>query len=321
FSGSTFTFGQRVEVAPLHVLVDASAGSPQADGSQLHYVMLGWRNPTGRPVPIDYTTQLTLRSITTPDGGQRADGWIVSDVALRQARQELLPEHIPPGDSTVRVPILAPPGQPKVVELRLLLGRAPGEPTLVPEATPTPNTDLRRPSTPLLVLQWTDSRLSYFGAPPCGDPGAVTEWGAGPKPAAPIAAPAGSSRLIEIALAQVGKPYIWGAKGPNAFDCSGLATWAYAQIGIRIPQGTAGQWPHMRPVGRDQLQPGDLAFMNTDEPPQADITHVGLLADVDGDGTWDLIHAASPRLGVRVDYDMFGSRYYAPRLRGFRTAR
>jgi hypothetical protein len=42
---------------------------------------------------------------------------------------------------------------------------------------------------------------------------------------------------------------------------------------------------------------------------------------VNGDGAWDLIHAASPELGVRVDYHVFASAYYQPRIRGFRTAR
>ena len=43
-------------------------------------------------------------------------------------------------------------------------------------------------------------------------------------------------------------------------DCSGLASWSYAQIGIRIPNGTAGQWPQMRTVEQAQIKPGDLIF-------------------------------------------------------------
>ena len=76
----------------------------------------------------------------------------------------------------------------------------------------------------------------------------------------------GDALLIQLALAQVGKPYVWGAKGPEQFDCSGLVAWLYAQIGIRIPVGTAGQWPQMQPVTTADLQPGDLVFMDTEMP-------------------------------------------------------
>ena len=91
--------------------------------------------------------------------------------------------------------------------------------------------------------------------PPCADPGAVTNYGDGPQSVPDLPAPPGTARVIQIALNQVGKPYIWGAKGPNAFDCSGLTEWSYAQIGIDIPTGTSGQWPGLpAPTG------GSLAF-------------------------------------------------------------
>jgi cell wall-associated NlpC family hydrolase len=312
-------FGQRVEVAPLHVFIDASAG-PRVGNDQLYFLTLSWSNPTGQPIPIRYGEQLTLRAITQVSGAQRADGWATTSVAIQQARQERLPDAIVPGSSTVRVPVLAPPGKPKTVELRLLRGSAPGSATVTPGATPTPNADLRRAEGQWLTVQWTDTHLNYFGAPPCGDAGALTEWGSGPKAAPPIAPPPGANRLIQLALAQVGKPYVWGAKGPNVFDCSGLATWVYGQIGIRIPQGTAGQWPGMKPVSRAEVQPGDLVYF--DMALEGGIDHVGFVAgDLDGDGTWDLIHAANPKLGVRIDHNLFGSTYYAPRIRGFRTAR
>jgi cell wall-associated NlpC family hydrolase len=325
FTSDTFTFGQLVEIAPLHVSVDASAGPratlnvPDADQLQIYNVRLSWNNPTGQAVAIDYSTQLTLRAITQADGRQRADGWQVTSAALDQARAGRLPREIPPGSSTVVVPVLAPVGQPQTVELTFLVGTSPGVATPTP-ATPTPNTDLRRPQSQLLTIQWTKSKLQYFDAPQCGSSGATTEWGSGPKQAPPVAPPPGANRLIEIALAQVGRPYIWGAKGPNAFDCSGLATWTYAQIGIRIPQGTAGQWPGMKAVSRSEVQPGDLVYFDMEG--SGGIDHVGFVAgDLDGDGTWDLIHAANPQLGVRIDHNLFGSPYYSKRIRGFRTAR
>ena len=131
-------------------------------------------------------------------------------------------------------------------------------------------------------------------------------------------APAGDARVLQIALNQLGKPYVWGAKGPERFDCSGLTEWSYGQIGVRIPRGTAGQWPEMRPVEAALLQPGDLVFFAIEG---GRVDHVGLVGDFNSDGQWDLLHAANPTLGVRIDYSLFQSRYYAPRIVGFRTAR
>jgi hypothetical protein len=64
------------------------------------------------------------------------------------------------------------------------------------------------------------------------------------------AAISGGSPLAQIAvkaaLTKLGKPYVWGAKGPNEFDCSGLTHWAYAQAGITLG-------PHGSPLGRRQV--------------------------------------------------------------------
>ena len=79
----------------------------------------------------------------------------------------------------------------------------------------------------------------------------------------------------------------------------------------QIHAGTGIPWALKRP--------GDLIFFSIAGTSRID--HVGLLADVNADGAWDLIHAASPELGVRVDYNVFGSAYYQSRIRGFRTAR
>ena len=84
----------------------------------------------------------------------------------------------------------------------------------------------------------------------------------------PAAAPAGpvvassqaAQTAVNTALAQVGKPYSWGASGPNSFDCSGLTMYSYAAAGISLPHSSSGQSTMGMPVSRDQLQPGDLVF-------------------------------------------------------------
>jgi len=75
---------------------------------------------------------------------------------------------------------------------------------------------------------------------------------------------------LRYALDKVGDPYVWGAAGPDAFDCSGLVVWAYAQEGISLPHYTGSLWNSGMHVSRDQLQPGDLVFFFPD------ISHVGI---------------------------------------------
>jgi peptidoglycan DL-endopeptidase CwlO len=77
-------------------------------------------------------------------------------------------------------------------------------------------------------------------------------------------------QALRWALTRLGKPYVWGAAGPDAFDCSGLVMWAYQQVGISLAHFTGDQWNEGMHVSRSQLQPGDLLFFF------ADISHVGM---------------------------------------------
>ncbi|MCK7641826.1 NlpC/P60 family protein [Corynebacterium sp. CCM 8835] len=100
--------------------------------------------------------------------------------------------------------------------------------------------------------------------------------------------PSGMSAL-EQAMTKIGAPYVWGATGPNAFDCSGLVVWAYAQQGKHLPRTSQAQMAGGVPVSRDQLQPGDVIGYY----PGA--THVGIYA---GDGM--VIHASDYGIPVQV---------------------
>jgi len=75
---------------------------------------------------------------------------------------------------------------------------------------------------------------------------------------------------IRTALAQVGKPYVFGASGPNGFDCSGLTSFAYAAAGISLPHSSAAQSRLGIAVSRSDLQPGDLVYF------YSPVSHVGL---------------------------------------------
>jgi cell wall-associated NlpC family hydrolase len=78
------------------------------------------------------------------------------------------------------------------------------------------------------------------------------------------------AQALQYALSRRGDPYVWGAAGPGAFDCSGLVVWAYAQVGISLPHYTGDLWNMGVHVSQANLQPGDLVFF------YADISHVGI---------------------------------------------
>jgi len=90
-----------------------------------------------------------------------------------------------------------------------------------------------------------------------------------PSFAMPLANTVGATAL-RAALGRRGYPYVWGAAGPDAFDCSGLVVWAFAQEGISLPHYTGSLWNSGMHVSRADLQPGDLVFFF------ADISHVGM---------------------------------------------
>lgn len=65
---------------------------------------------------------------------------------------------------------------------------------------------------------------------------------------------------VRAALSRLGRPYVWGATGPDQFDCSGLVQWSYAQAGIQLDRTTYQQINDGIPVPRSQVRPGDLVF-------------------------------------------------------------
>ena len=94
---------------------------------------------------------------------------------------------------------------------------------------------------------------------------------------------------IAYALAQVGDAYVYGAAGPNAFDCSGLTMMAWAQAGVSLPHSSRAQMGSGTPVSRSDLQPGDLVFY------YSPVSHVALYL-----GNGMIVHAANPGAGVKV---------------------
>jgi cell wall-associated NlpC family hydrolase len=113
----------------------------------------------------------------------------------------------------------------------------------------------------------------------------------GPEFAAWAAAHAPSAQAgiaVEAALSRQGLPYVWGAVGPDTFDCSGLMLWAWQQAGIEIPRNSAAQ-AGLPEVPLEALQPGDLVTF------YSPVTHVGMYV---GDGK--VLHASMPGVPIKV---------------------
>jgi cell wall-associated NlpC family hydrolase len=94
-------------------------------------------------------------------------------------------------------------------------------------------------------------------------------------------------RVVAFAEAQVGKPYVFDASGPAAYDCSGLTMQAWAQAGVALPHSAAEQYTYGTHVAYGQLQPGDLIFL------YSPIEHVELYV-----GNDLAVSASDPSLGI-----------------------
>lgn len=98
---------------------------------------------------------------------------------------------------------------------------------------------------------------------------------------------AGGGAALTYAVGQIGKPYLWGAEGPESYDCSGLTSRAWSRAGVSVPRTSQEQWAELPRVRLSELRPGDLVVYF----PKA--THVAMYL---GDGK--VVHA--PRPGARV---------------------
>ncbi|HET7389006.1 MAG TPA: NlpC/P60 family protein [Nocardioidaceae bacterium] len=104
-----------------------------------------------------------------------------------------------------------------------------------------------------------------------------------------VPASGSASAAVNYAMAQIGKAYVYGAAGPNAFDCSGLTMMAWRQAGVSLPHSAAAQMGYGTPVSSSALQPGDLVFY------YHPVSHVGIYI-----GNGNIVHAANPSTGVQI---------------------
>ena len=128
-----------------------------------------------------------------------------------------------------------------------------------------------------------------------------TQTGQYPDITIPTANTVGAQALA-AALSRRGDPYVWGAAGPGAFDCSGLVVWAFAQEAITLPHYTGDLWNSGLHIPRADLEPGDLVFFFSD------ISHVGIYL---GNG----LMVDAPDFGETVRIDPVYWAYYVGAVR------
>ncbi|MFI9834992.1 NlpC/P60 family protein [Streptomyces sp. NPDC051913] len=102
-------------------------------------------------------------------------------------------------------------------------------------------------------------------------------------------ASAGGKKAVAYATDQLGKPYVWGAEGPDSFDCSGLTSQAWLAAGVTIPRTSQEQWKQLKRVAIKDMRPGDLIIYFDDA------SHVALYV-----GAGRIIHAPRPGRTITV---------------------
>lgn len=114
--------------------------------------------------------------------------------------------------------------------------------------------------------------------------------------------------LMEEAQKHLGKPYVFGAKGPDKFDCSGFVCWSLTHSGVKnISTNAQGLYNASTPVSRENARPGDLIFFQGTYSTPNTVTHVGIYI-----GNGQMIHAGKP-----VQYSSIDTRYWTEHFYAF----
>lgn len=141
------------------------------------------------------------------------------------------------------------------------------------------------------------NRLTSAEQESLSDEGAETD----PLPGSGVAIGA-----VNAALSKQGSPYVWGAKGPNQFDCSGLVQWSYQQAGTSVSASTRSQVTEGTAVSENELKPGDVIFF------YSSASHNGIYI---GDGK--VVHAPTEGQNVKVEeYNYIGDVHSIRRIAG-----
>lgn len=116
--------------------------------------------------------------------------------------------------------------------------------------------------------------------------------------------------LTEFAQTLLGKSYVYGRSGPDAFDCSGFIYHVFKKYNIDLPRSSKYQAKEGEVISREEIRKGDLLFFKSPTPNNPNIGHVGITIE-NNDGNIKFIHSSTGR-GVVID--SLGSKHYGRRF-------
>jgi peptidoglycan DL-endopeptidase CwlO len=148
------------------------------------------------------------------------------------------------------------------------------------------------------------ARARIAGEPASSGAGTGVGVSASTPEGSTVAPPNVHGGVVGIAMRYLGVPYVWGGASPRGFDCSGLVSYVFAQIGVSVPHSSYAQFGMGIPVSYGELQPGDLVFF-------AGASHVGIYI-----GGGQFIHA--PHTGDVVKISSLSEAWYAATYDGAR---
>lgn len=121
--------------------------------------------------------------------------------------------------------------------------------------------------------------------------------------------------ILNVAMAQLNKPYVWGAEGPNSFDCSGFTQYVFKNaIGVNIPRVSSDQARFGEKIEKGSFQVGDLIYLDTSGEFDGVVSHVGIYI-----GNGEMIHASGSKTNPRyVMISKIDSGWYKDRVMGAR---
>ncbi len=131
-------------------------------------------------------------------------------------------------------------------------------------------------------------------------------WSGSGSDAGPIGGSGAAVEAVNAALGKQGSPYVWGAKGPSQFDCSGLVQYAYQQAGVSLPAATKSQVSIGKGVSESEMKPGDVLFF------YGSASHNGIYV-----GNGKVVHAPTEGQDVKVEnYEYIGNVHSVRRVAG-----
>lgn len=252
--------------------------------------------PYNKPGTVGSVTQVLLRNISTGSslyvislhntstGGAYGDRARGEAVRLERARAEQLM------DSGIPVVLAGDFNEVKrpYCQLRPVLVNAIGEGSTQP-CKPPRGSGIDQVYGGGVVFSQTTTDWSLRDRKISDHPAILTTISAPGADATGVSSSGGARKAIEFATTQVGDPYVWGATGPDAWDCSGLMLRAWAAAGVQIPRVSRDQATFGEKVTRAELRPGDLVFYFTP------VSHVAMYI---GDGK--IVHAPRPGKTVEI---------------------